>query len=113
MLDLLGLAGRLAEAEKLIANIPIEPDSLVWETLLAACKVHGSHDLSKLPAQKIMELQPSDAGAYISVENILADARCWEHVLKTRGSRKENGTKKETRWVEFCMKYNLVTSDIL
>ncbi|XP_073121672.1 pentatricopeptide repeat-containing protein At1g74600, chloroplastic [Henckelia pumila] len=98
MVDLLGRAGRLAEAERFIANMPMEPDSLVWETLLAACKIHGNHDLSRLAAQKILELQPSDAGAYISVANILADAGRWEHVLKIRGSMKETGIKKEPGW---------------
>ncbi|KZV23318.1 pentatricopeptide repeat-containing protein chloroplastic [Dorcoceras hygrometricum] len=97
MVDLLGRAGRLAEAERFIANMPIEADSVVWETLLAACKVHGNHDLSKLAARKIMELQPSE-GAYISLSNILADAGRWENVLKIRDSMKEIGIKKESGW---------------
>ncbi|KAK6148534.1 hypothetical protein DH2020_019446 [Rehmannia glutinosa] len=65
MVDLLGRAGKLEEAERFIVNMPIEPDTLVWETLLAACKVHGNREVGKLAAQKIMELQPNDAGAYV------------------------------------------------
>ncbi|KAL0342638.1 UNVERIFIED_CONTAM: putative pentatricopeptide repeat-containing protein [Sesamum calycinum] len=38
-------AGRLEEAQRFVVNMPIEPNSLVWETLLAACKVHGNHEL--------------------------------------------------------------------
>ncbi|KAI3454666.1 hypothetical protein Pfo_011329 [Paulownia fortunei] len=99
MVDLLGRAGRLEEAERFIVNMPIEPDTLVWETLLAACKLHGNHELGKLAAEKIMELQPSDAGAYISVSNICAEAGEWEHVLKIRGSMKEIGVSmKEPGW---------------
>lgn len=99
MVDLLGRAGRLEEAERFIVSMPIKPDILVWETLLAACKVHGNHELGKVAAEKIMELQPSDAGAYISLSNICAEAGEWEHVLKIRGSMKETGvTKKEPGW---------------
>ncbi|KAL0381535.1 UNVERIFIED_CONTAM: Pentatricopeptide repeat-containing protein, chloroplastic [Sesamum angustifolium] len=99
MVDLLGRAGRLEEAHRFIVNMPIEPNTLVWETLLAACKVHGNHELGKLAAEKIKELQPSGAGAYVSVSNIWAEAGEWEHVLKIRGSMKETGVrKKEPGW---------------
>ncbi|PIN06879.1 hypothetical protein CDL12_20567 [Handroanthus impetiginosus] len=99
MVDILGRAGRLEEAERFIVNMPIEPDSLVWETLLAACKVHSNHELGKIAAEKIMELQPSDAGAYVSVSNICAEVGEWEHVMKVRCSVKETGVrKKEPGW---------------
>ncbi|KAK4411600.1 Pentatricopeptide repeat-containing protein [Sesamum angolense] len=91
MVDLLGRAGSLEEAHSFIVNMPIEPNTLVWETLLAACKVHGNHELGKLAVEKIKELQPSGAGAYVSVSNIWAEAGEWEHVLKIRGSMKETG----------------------
>ncbi|KAL0391520.1 UNVERIFIED_CONTAM: Pentatricopeptide repeat-containing protein, chloroplastic [Sesamum latifolium] len=99
MVDLLGRAGRLEEAQRFIVDMPIEPNTLVWETLLAACKVHGNHELGKLAAEKIKELQPDGAGAYVSVSNIWAEAGEWEHVLKIRGSMKETGVrKKEPGW---------------
>ncbi|KAK4437068.1 Pentatricopeptide repeat-containing protein, chloroplastic [Sesamum alatum] len=99
MVDLLGRAGRLEEAQRFIVNMPIEPDTVVWGTLLAACKVHGNHELGRLAVEKIKELQPSGAGAYVSVSNIWAEAGEWEHVLKIRGSMKETGIrKKEPGW---------------
>ncbi|KAK6123035.1 hypothetical protein DH2020_043217 [Rehmannia glutinosa] len=99
MVDLLGRAGKLEEAERFIVNMPIEPDTLVWETLLAACKVHGNREVGKLAAEKIMELQPNDAGAYVSVSNICAEAGEWENVLEIRSSMKEIGVKrKEPGW---------------
>ncbi|KAG8379182.1 hypothetical protein BUALT_Bualt07G0061600 [Buddleja alternifolia] len=98
MVDLLGRAGRIEEAERFILNMPIEPDSSVWETLLAACKVHGNHELGKVAAEKIMELQPSDAGVFISLSNLCADAGEWEHVMKIRGSMEESGVRKEPGW---------------
>ncbi|KAL3845958.1 hypothetical protein ACJIZ3_003361 [Penstemon smallii] len=95
MVNLLGRAGRLEEAERFIMNMHIEPDILIWETLLACCKLHGNHNLGKIAAEKIMESQPSDAGAYISLSNICADVGEWDRILKIRGSMKEIGAKKK------------------
>ncbi|XP_057988433.1 pentatricopeptide repeat-containing protein At1g74600, chloroplastic [Hevea brasiliensis] len=51
MVDLLGRSGRLKEAEKLIKSMTIDPDALVWGTLLAACKLHGEVELGKKAAK--------------------------------------------------------------
>ncbi|XP_047972839.1 pentatricopeptide repeat-containing protein At1g74600, chloroplastic-like [Salvia hispanica] len=95
MVDLLGRAGRLEEAKRFIDSMPVEPAVLVWETLLAACKVHGDHELGKVAAEKILESQPNDVGTYISVSNIYAEAGEWDHALKVREAmgvrRKEAG----------------------
>lgn len=98
MVDLLGRAGRLKDAEKFINDMPIEPDSLVWGILLSACKIHGDIELGKRAARKVMELEPSDAGAYISVSNICADSGQWEEVVKIRSQMKGTGVKKEPGW---------------
>ncbi|KAL5544458.1 hypothetical protein UlMin_008242 [Ulmus minor] len=95
MVDLLGRSGRLKEAYRFISEMPIEPDALIWGTLLAACKVHGDIELGKLAAQKVLELEPSDAGAYVSLSNICADLGQWEEVLKIRRRMKGTGVKKE------------------
>ncbi|KAL2492944.1 Pentatricopeptide repeat-containing protein [Abeliophyllum distichum] len=98
MVDLLGRAGRIEDAKRFISNMPIEPDALVWGTLLAACRVHGDIEIGKLAAEKIMDLGPSDAGAHVSLSNICADAGQWEDVLKVRASIKQTGVLKEPGW---------------
>lgn len=98
LIDLLGRSGRLMEAESFINKMPIEPDALMWGTLLAACKVHGDFELGKLAARKILELGPSDAGVYVSFSNICADVGQWEDVTKIRSSLKGTGMRKEPGW---------------
>ncbi|KAK7395401.1 hypothetical protein VNO78_15958 [Psophocarpus tetragonolobus] len=98
LVDLLGRSGRLREAERFINKMPIEPDALIWGTLLAACKVHADFELGKLAARKILELGPSDAGVYVSFSNICADVGQWEEVTKIRNSLKGVGMKKEPGW---------------
>lgn len=98
MVDLLGRSGRLKEAAWFIENMPIQPDALLWGTLLAACKVHGDMELGKLAAEKVMELKPCDAGTYVSLSNICADVGQWEEVLKIRSQMKGTDVRKEPGW---------------
>ncbi|ESQ38164.1 hypothetical protein EUTSA_v10028408mg [Eutrema salsugineum] len=98
MVDALGRSGRLREAESFINNMPIKADALVWGTLLAACRVHEDVELGKLAAKKAIELEPSDAGAYVSLSNILAEVGEWEEVEETRKLMKGTCVQKETGW---------------
>ncbi|XP_015579478.1 pentatricopeptide repeat-containing protein At1g74600, chloroplastic [Ricinus communis] len=98
MVDLLGRSGRLKEAEKFIRGMPIDPDALVWATLLAACKLHGDIELGKIAAKKVMELNPNDDGAYVLLSNIFADAGQWEGVVQIRSLMSGTGVRKEAAW---------------
>ncbi|MQL88027.1 hypothetical protein Taro_020572 [Colocasia esculenta] len=98
MVDLLGRSGRLKEAVDFIHRMPVEPCKLIWSTLLGACRVHGDVELGRLAAQKVLELEPSDSGAYISLSNISADLGDWKEALKIRTSMRGIGVKKEPGW---------------
>ncbi|CAN7046776.1 unnamed protein product [Brassica oleracea var. botrytis] len=98
MVDALGRSGRLTEAESFINNMPIKADTLVWGTLLAACRLHEDVELGKLAAKKAIELEPSDARAYVSLSNILAEVGEWEQVEETRKLMKGKGVEKEPGW---------------
>ncbi|OMO79160.1 hypothetical protein COLO4_24524 [Corchorus olitorius] len=98
MVDILGRSGKLREAEKFINSMPIEPDAFIWGTLLAACKVHGDVELGRVAAEKIIELEPSQAAAYVSLSNICADVGLWEGVLEIRSLMDGTGVKKEPGW---------------
>ncbi|EFJ08134.1 hypothetical protein SELMODRAFT_42073, partial [Selaginella moellendorffii] len=41
VVDLLGRAGRLADAEDLIVSMPFKPDEATWSALVGACNTHG------------------------------------------------------------------------
>ncbi|KAI9118736.1 hypothetical protein K1719_010181 [Acacia pycnantha] len=47
LIDLLGRAGMLEEAHKLIKSLPIKSDATAWCTLLAACRVYGNIKLGE------------------------------------------------------------------
>ncbi|KAI7748208.1 hypothetical protein M8C21_002917, partial [Ambrosia artemisiifolia] len=102
MVDVLGRSGRLQEAEQFIRNMPVEPGSLVWGTLLAACKVHADVEIGKIAAEKFIELEPSSDGGYVAFSNICADVGQWEEVLKIRNEMKGTGIKKQPGWRNDC-----------
>lgn len=98
MVDLLSRSGRLEEAASFIDKMPIKPDALIWGTLLGACRVHGNVELGKLAAEKVLELEPCDPGAYVLLSNFCAEVGDWEEVLKIRSLMKGVGVRKEPGW---------------
>ncbi|KAL8141930.1 hypothetical protein V2J09_014962 [Rumex salicifolius] len=98
MVDVLGRFGRLEEAERFINNMPIEPDALIWGTLVAACQVHGNIEVAKRAASKVMDLKPSETGPYIAFSNIHAEVGKWDEVVLIRSLMKGAGLNKDPGW---------------
>ncbi|CAI0456725.1 unnamed protein product [Linum tenue] len=74
MLDLLARAGKLNKAVELINEMGFEPDGAMWRTLLDGCRAHKNVDLAMHAAEQILKLNPQDAGSYILLSNIYANA---------------------------------------
>lgn len=102
MVDLLGHCGQLDKAYNLIMEMKVTPDSGIWGALLNSCKIHGKVELAELAVQKLMELEPDDAGNYVILSNIYAQAGKWEGVARLRKLMIDNGIKKSTAcsWIE-------------
>ncbi|EOY17244.1 Pentatricopeptide repeat (PPR) superfamily protein [Theobroma cacao] len=95
MVDLLGRAGLLKEAEEFILNMPIEPDDVIWKALLGACKMHGNIEMGDHVAGILMNMAPRDSGAYVALSNIYASSRDWESVARVRLKMKEMDVRKD------------------
>lgn len=102
IIDLLGRAGKLDEAVKLIHEMNHEPDAVTWRILLGACRVHKNVDLAIYSAKQILKLDPADAGTYILLSNIYANSQKWEDVAEVRRRMRARGVKKEPgcSWIE-------------
>uniref|UniRef100_A0A0E0P2U8 Uncharacterized protein n=1 Tax=Oryza rufipogon TaxID=4529 RepID=A0A0E0P2U8_ORYRU len=60
MVDLLGRSGRLKEAYELIDEMPLIPNSTVWDTFLTAAVMHGNVRLAHLAARELSAIDPGD-----------------------------------------------------
>ncbi|XP_057960895.1 pentatricopeptide repeat-containing protein At3g62890-like [Malania oleifera] len=94
MVDLLGRAGLLKEAEDLIDSMPMTPDVATWGALLGACKKHGNKEMGERIGRKLIELQPDHDGFHVLLSNIYASKGNWDHVLEIRGIMMQNGVVK-------------------
>ncbi|XP_023000646.1 pentatricopeptide repeat-containing protein At3g49710-like [Cucurbita maxima] len=102
LIDLLGRAGKLSEAERLIETIPFNPGSILWSALLGACRTHGNMELAAKAANHLLQLEPSNAAPYVMLANIYADNGRWEDVGSVRKLMRDRGVKKKPgcSWIE-------------
>lgn len=102
VVDLLARAGCLNEAEAMIRSMPIKADSIIWKTLLSACKIHKNADMAKRIGQEVIRLDPKDSAPYVLLSNIHASAKKWEEVSDVRKAMRDRKVKKEPgiSWLE-------------
>ncbi|KVI01830.1 pentatricopeptide repeat-containing protein At5g48910 [Cynara cardunculus var. scolymus] len=102
MVDLLGRAGRLKDAEELILKMPGEPDDVVLKALLGACKKHGNIEIGERMGNRLLEIDPEDGAPYVALSNMYASLANWDGVMQTRLKMKQNDVKKDPgcSWIE-------------
>ncbi|PSR98647.1 Pentatricopeptide repeat-containing protein [Actinidia chinensis var. chinensis] len=95
MVDLLGRFGLLEEAEELVKSMPMKEASVVWESLLGACRNHGNVEKAERIAGKLLELAPEDSSGYVQLSNIHASMGRWNDVNEVRTKMKTRGVSKQ------------------
>lgn len=102
MIDLLGRAGRLDDAQNLMKSMPFEPDAATWGALLGASRIHGNTELGEKAAQMIFQMEPDNAGMYVLLSNLYAASGRWGDVGKMRLKMRDTGVKKVPgySWIE-------------
>jgi pentatricopeptide repeat protein len=85
MIDLLGRAGLLEEAEELIQNMPIAPDVMVLGALLGASRMHKRFDVAERVKSGILSLNTKQPGCHVLISDIYAAAGKWTEALESRG----------------------------
>ncbi|WVZ04660.1 hypothetical protein V8G54_018006 [Vigna mungo] len=72
VMDMLGRAGRLEEAEKVASQVPHEvANAVMWRTLLGACSVHNNVEIGQRVTRKVLEMERGHGGDYVLMSNIL------------------------------------------
>ncbi|KAL2928042.1 hypothetical protein RDABS01_023036 [Bienertia sinuspersici] len=98
MVDLLGRAGYLKEAEQLVMSMPMQPEVTTWGALLGACRKHGDIIMGERVARKLIELHPENEGFRVMLSNVYASKGDWNDVLETWQKMGQYGTEKTPGW---------------
>ncbi|KAL5983424.1 hypothetical protein ACLOJK_017509 [Asimina triloba] len=94
MVDLLGRAGLLNEAEELIESMPMMPDVATWGALLGACRKHGNAEIGERVGRRLIVLEPQHDGFHVLLSNIYASKGRWDAVMEIRSTMKQQGVVK-------------------
>lgn len=94
MVDLLGRAGYLQQAEKLVFEMPFEGNKAIWGSILASARVHGQADLARRAVKHLLVMEPSNSGNYMLLSNTLASGGKWEEARMVRKTMNETSVKK-------------------
>ncbi|KAL2472173.1 Pentatricopeptide repeat-containing protein [Abeliophyllum distichum] len=91
MVDLMGRAGMLNEAIELIKSMPMEPNDVLWRSLLSACKIHKNVVIGEFAAKNLFQLNSNNASDYILISNTYARAQRWQDVSIIRTAMAKKG----------------------
>ncbi|OQU89474.1 hypothetical protein SORBI_3002G198100 [Sorghum bicolor] len=113
MVDLFGRAGLLDEAWDLIQTMPMPPNGVIWGSLLASCRVHGSISIGIQAAEHRLKLEPSCAATHVQLANLYGSIGCWDDVARVRKVMKERGLKTNIgcSWIEVGNKVYTFTAE--
>lgn len=93
MIDLLGRAGQLGKARKLLEELP-EPSISSLASLLGACSLHNDSKLGEEMALRISELEPKNPLPFSILSNIYAELGRWRDVERVREMMNDKGLRK-------------------
>lgn len=94
MVDLLGRAGKLQEAEQLIDEMPIRADAALLGSLLGACLMHGNAEIGERIAGRVFQLDTRHSGYYVILSNIFAAKSKWSEVEGVRKLMVDRSVRK-------------------
>ncbi|XP_021749589.1 putative pentatricopeptide repeat-containing protein At5g37570 [Chenopodium quinoa] len=102
VVDMLGRAGRLEQAYKMLKSMPMDPRPAAFGALLAACRTYSNVEIAELVAQELFILEPNNTGNYVLLSGIYAEREQWDEAERVRKAMKKKITAKLPghSWVE-------------
>lgn len=94
MIDLLSRAGCLEEAMDMIEKMPFKADVNMLSSVLRGCMANDHKILGKKVAERIIELDSENSGAYVQLSNIFASYGEWEGSAEVRKVMRHKGVQK-------------------
>ncbi|KAG6431992.1 hypothetical protein SASPL_103564 [Salvia splendens] len=102
MVDMLGRAGLLEEARRVLKSMPMEPNAPVWGALLSSCEMHRNVDDAEESAAVMFDMKSGATGGYMLLSNLYATNGRWDEAAGVRTLAREKGLRKvpAQSWIE-------------
>ncbi|PIN15560.1 hypothetical protein CDL12_11803 [Handroanthus impetiginosus] len=102
MVDLYGRAGELEKAEKLVKQMPFEPDVVVWGALLGGCGLHSCVEIGEIAANGMSKVEQDHPAVYSILSRIYGEngvrsgaIQLEKMMIKSRARKQKAGS-----WIE-------------
>ena len=104
VVDMLGRAGKIAEARAFLAAIPpaMAEDASIWGAILAASSSLGDMATGVEAARRLFEIEPGNSGNYVILSNMYRRAGKEEEAEEVRREMGMRRVRKETScsWID-------------
>ncbi|XP_047328233.1 pentatricopeptide repeat-containing protein At2g33680-like [Impatiens glandulifera] len=109
LVSILCRAGKFNKAVRLIEDLEMSENCLMWEKVLWRCKLYGNLEFGEKAALKLFELEPEVCFNYILLSDIYAGKEMWEEVAKVRGLMSKRVIEDEPArsWVEVDGRFHM------
>ncbi|XP_074378817.1 putative pentatricopeptide repeat-containing protein At3g15930 isoform X1 [Apium graveolens] len=94
VVDLISRAGKLEEAVTFVEGMQLEPNAVIWATLLGACKIHRNGQMLEYVKNKILVKEPLNPGYLTLITNMNSSVERWEDALDVRMAMRQQGIEK-------------------
>ncbi|CAN6909377.1 unnamed protein product [Brassica oleracea] len=94
VVDMLGRAGLLDRAKRLVQKMPMKANAVIWGSLLKACQIHKNIELGERIGEILIRMDPNHGGRYVHTANIHAMGKKWDKAAETRRLMKDKGVVK-------------------
>lgn len=95
IVDLLGRSGLAEEALHFIQTMPMEPDQIMWSSLVAACFNRGNVNLAEMATKEILKFQPDEAANHVALSNVYGYVGRWKNVAETKLNMRQKSSGKK------------------
>ncbi|KAG0489471.1 hypothetical protein HPP92_006334 [Vanilla planifolia] len=102
VVDMLSRAGRLEEAEDMVASMLVPPNVIVWGALLGGCRIHADIERGERVVRRILELNPDHSGSYVYLATLYASMGRLEAAAECRLRMRKQRVAKTPgcSWIE-------------
>ncbi|XP_010922338.1 pentatricopeptide repeat-containing protein At4g21065 [Elaeis guineensis] len=94
MVDLFSRAGMVERAVEFVRTMPIEPNPVIWRTLVSACRIHGRLELGESINKQLLDKDPMNSSSYVMLSNVYALTRRWDKKWEIRKAMSKHGIRK-------------------